>query len=599
MKYQNLKRLLAAVLSCSMLAAVFTGCGNSGDSVKEGSESRNTVSVSTETDSAEEVTEASADEEFDPRSITEGVTLTIAVADQVRVSDWNTNATTLLVEEALGVDLVFEAYASSDYMNKLTVMVNGGDELPDIIFATSSGFSSSVVTDWGDNGAIIPLNEYYENPDYAKNINEGSERAGIYIPSLLKNVNGDIWGAPLYCDQPTNAVPTKLWINKAYAEALGYETIPTTTEDFYELCKEFKAAGDMNGNGIDDEVVFTAHSTSTAWFKFLMSPFVYAWDDYYLDVTDGKLEFAYTTDEWKEGLKYIKRFFDEGIIDSTILTNDSAAYNAIAKDSSLRMLAYFDYYARPEGSDTVETYGYRCAYDHVPALEGSEGRIESRYNPVLPKNGAVISADCENPLAAFLVLDYFCREDLSISYRYGEEGVDWDYWENVDESKMMEGIAKEGVQARTPEFDNPVFYPYDASGYWTGSDPQNGGYLQAGPAIQQTDLYWGIGIEVDESTALGAATREYWDLYIASITDCLAVKPDESVISLPMTAEETVDANEIQGNLDSYITESIGAFLTGEWDIDSYWDTYLTELEKIGVNEALTLYQTSYDRTVE
>ena len=77
------------------------------------------------------------------------------------------------------------------------------------------------------------------------------------------------------------------------------------------------------------------------------------------------------------------------------------------------------------------------------------------------------------------------------------------------------------------------------------------------------------------------------------------MKPDESVISLPMTAEETVDANEIQGNLDSYITESIGAFLTGEWDIDSYWDTYLTELEKIGVNEALTLYQTSYDRTVE
>ena len=40
-----------------------------------------------------------------------------------------------------------------------------------------------------------------------------------------------------------------------------------------------------------------------------------------------------------------------------------------------------------------------------------------------------------------------------------------------------------------------------------------------------------------------------------------------------------------------------GAFLSGAWDIDAYWDTYLGELDKIGVEDALAMYQTSFDRT--
>lgn len=64
-----------------------------------------------------------------------------------------------------------------------------------------------------------------------------------------------------------------------------------------------------------------------------------------------------------------------------------------------------------------------------------------------------------------------------------------------------------------------------------------------------------------------------------------------------MTTEELADANEIQTTLSSYVRESIGAFLTGEWDIDTYWDTYLAELDKIGIDEVLALYQTAFDRT--
>ena len=79
--------------------------------------------------------------------------------------------------------------------------------------------------------------------------------------------------------------------------------------------------------------------------------------------------------------------------------------------------------------------------------------------------------------------------------------------------------------------------------------------------------------------------------------DTFKYAPEERIITLPMTTEENQTAKEIQKTLDNYVNESIGAFLTGQWDIDEYWDTYLAELEKIGIDDALAIYQTSYDRT--
>ena len=45
---------------------------------------------------------------FDPKSVCEGVKITIAVPADDEVIDWDTNALTLYIEESLGVDLEFD-----------------------------------------------------------------------------------------------------------------------------------------------------------------------------------------------------------------------------------------------------------------------------------------------------------------------------------------------------------------------------------------------------------------------------------------------------------------------------------------------------------
>lgn len=121
--------------------------------------------------------------------------------------------------------------------------------------------------------------------------------------------------------------------------------------------------------------------------------------------------------------------------------------------------------------------------------------------------------------------------------------------------------------------------------------------MQAGPGIVSMDIYWGIAIKKDTSTEAGQVAYEYNQLYVGSILETLNWIPDEHVTRLPMTSEEISVSNEIQVTLSNYVRESIGAFLTGQWDIDEYWDTYMAELEKIGYKELLEIYQTSYDRT--
>lgn len=596
MKRNSFKRVLAVVLSLIMIMSL-SACGEKTtptDAPKATDASKATDA--TKATDAPKDTEAA---EFDPRSITEGVTLTVAVPDHARITDYNTNDTTLMVEEALGVDLVFEAYASADYLDKLNVMVNGGDKLPDIIMA-NGGFKEMQVLDWASKGALAELSEYYANPDYAKYITEGSEHINRDIAGLLKDYEGNIWVLPHFTVSETDEVPTKLWIDKEYAAKLGYNEMPTTVEGFYELCKAFKAAGDMNGNGLDDEVAFAGSTSDIKWFQFLMSGFVRAWDDYYLNVENGELEFAYMTDEWKEGLKFIKKFFDEGIIDTTILTNDSAAQRAIVRSSEFRQLAEFGYNASTNySSGTVIFNNSRCRYDYVVGFENSKGVVEAKYVPNQPKYNAVISADCENPLAAFIVLDYYCREDISITWRYGGQGIDWDYWEDLDESKLPEGITKEEIRPRSDEFDAPIFYQYNGGSFVSETDPQNRSYMHTGPRILASELYWAIGMDADMSTDVGKATVAWWELYGNSIFDSLDAVPDESIVRLIMSVDENKAASEIQGNLNSYVKESIGAFLTGEWDIDGYWDTFIGELEKMGANDALELYQTAYNRSIK
>lgn len=575
------KRIVALLLCMVMVIGLFAGCNNNVPATTTDPINETTVPEGT---TASNETTAQVSEEFDPRSITEGVKLTIAVPMDPNVVDYETNEMTRLIEERLGVDLEFEIYAASTYLEKLNVMVSGGSELPDIIL----GVTDESYKQWASEGALVDLAEYFENTDYAKSMHKFMEASGVDVLSLCRTLDGNIWAYPTLYTDADGMYAHNMYLNAEYAKAVGFDELPKTTDEFLALARAFKAAGDVNGNGEDDEVVMTGRADKLWWFKGLMNSFVYSWGYNYLLQNDGELKFAYTTDEWKEGLKYLRIFFEEGLIDTGALTNDKNTYKAIVNNDAGPQLA--DFFFWPEMSDMAKRNEYvKPIFLTSPVNDD----VRSVYNPISPRNESFVTADCENPLAAFLVLDLIASHDeFSRINRCGTQGENWDYWNNITDEKLAElGYSRDNFIIHEGPADNGNF-AYE----WNSiiSEPQNGGWNAKGPVLYHdigTTVYYltdnqdryEVSMKRRQAVSISASDYSPMDLFV-------------SALDVELTAEEIDEYADTIAALNSYISESMGAFLTGEWDIEEYWDTYIAELEKIGVNEMLEMYQTAFDR---
>ena len=86
-------------------------------------------------------------------------------------------------------------------------------------------------------------------------------------------------------------------------------------------------------------------------------------------------------------------------------------------------------------------------------------------------------------------------------------------------------------------------------------------------------------------------------LYDATVNLYEPYEEDRALPDLSYTEEEITESSEIATNLDSYWKECMAKFVRGEMSLDDDWDTYLKELENIGLSRLLEIYQAAYDRT--
>lgn len=567
------KKLIALLLVLASVLSVFAGCSNNAPAATEPEAPVNAEPTPTEATV------------FDPRSITEGVKLTISAKELTWIADYNEVQLTKELEEVFGVEIEWITFPSADYESKLSIMASGGEKLPDIMF-----FPGKQYMTWAAEDLIVDLTPYFEDPNYSPYYHKAAEFDGFDIVGDMRDAEGKIYGLPLKEGGIYNA--TILNMNKEWLDELGLE-VPKTVEDFYNVAKAM-AGKDLNGNGIADEMLFTGCNSNNGlkWLNVLMSAFVYSHDSRYLVVDDGKLSFAFNTDAWKEGLKYINRFFDEGLITTDILTQDGNQMWAqwLTEEPSCFALAYVGTY-----NMTAEN---AAKYVQVPALYNDDGygysdSLKAYANPEKP--GAVISADCENPDAAFLVMDYLYKQEVSISQQFGKQGVHWDYWEDVDPAE------KEKYYSLVPG-EEPFVVTYGEK-WWSnardGLEPDGLGvqtisYYRNCPAIIPYAMER-IAKEGTGDTSDPVVQRDIAD--VQRKVDALEAQREEYITSLPMTTEENARAAELFNTIKTYVNQSRAEFVTGQKDIDAEWDAYINELKKMGVDELLALYQTAYDRT--
>ncbi|MBE5771631.1 MAG: extracellular solute-binding protein [Clostridiales bacterium] len=495
------------------------------------------------------------------------VTLTIGVKQHANVEDWNTNWQTLYLEELANVDLQFEVYAS-EMNTQITLAITGGTELPDILFTSPS---LDLLYQWALAGAVIPLGDYYDN--YAYYINDAIKRTGVDFKPLVTSPDGEIYTLPTFNQSLTNEAPDKIWIYQPWLDALNMKA-PTNAEELYEVLKAFKEK-DPNGNGEADEIPLmsaTNITTKDAWWRAIMNMYLYV-PNIPQSVKDGKVFYYAATDEYREGLKFIRKLIDEGLVDPMTFTADKTQFTALINGETNVVGMTMDMI--PYGNANTPRI---AEFTGLEPFTGVDGVKRTTFAPSLPVVSAMITSSCEDPEAAFRFLDLLYRQDMSIINHWGEEGKHWAWAEETDVSPY----ANMGYEASFREIE-PLW-----------GTVQNIMWYQTGPYAREYFIASGRVLPDNPLTTGARAATIQW-----AYTPCYPAE-GEYIPRFIYTEEESDEISLTLTDLSTYIATARTNFMMNAEGMDIYsdecWNAYLAQLDTIGLQEVLPILQEVYDR---
>lgn len=595
-KKQIGKRLTALLLTTGMALSLLAGCGEEEPTDTSGSGGQSQGSNSGPSGSHSEAGDAGDSGEAagfahdpnlsDPGTepiCTEKVKLTVGVVQNTNVEDYDTNWYTQMVEEAANVELEFYYFPSQDYTQKLSMMCNaGGDDLPDILLMN---LTDSVVSEYGQEGMFLPLDEYYENSSYyfAEGFQRVLDTEGINLWDTIRSTDGHIYTVPQYTESVTNPCYTRIWVYKPWLEKLKIEE-PKTTEEFKAMLEAFKTQ-DPNGNGKADEIPalgsdITKQAGTGSWFwEAMMNAYIRTNSrKNFLESENHKLSVPYVTEEWKEGIKYIQSLCEEGLFDPVSFSQDDDTFKTVMNKEGDQLVGAFCFLTT---SFISANHASKGNWILLEPLTGPEGVCTSSYLPDLPNNMGYISKNCANPEAAFRVLDLMGREDFTITSRWGKEGENWDYVENIKDD------AEYADRNFTYTFMGYPSYILEHHGVW--NTQQNSNWQNKTPSFRTAEVAAGYFASV-----MTEGSDNYEMAYRLGSYE--AVKPSEIIMKFAYTVEEEKEATEIANSLNSYVREKVALWCTGREDVDKAWDSYLQELESIGLSRYLEITQAAYDR---
>lgn len=493
------------------------------------------------------------------------------------------NALTLELEEKTGIDISWQIASAGAFKEKMDLMLVSGDMVDIIAAGPSAGNRVSKVEELelAAQGLIIPLEQLLDT------VSVGYQAAFEAMPGLREYITtpeGHIYSLPNVDGSLHIQYNQKMWLNTVWLDNLGM-AMPTTTEEFYEvLCAFRDQDANRNGDAADEIPLSTCRSgTGVELDGFLMAPFQLT-PESKLYLEDGAVVFAPVTDGYREGLRYLYRLYAEGLIAPESFTQereDQVERNEGGKSAVI-------------GAFPAQRPGYACdltvypdnswrweQYQSVPPLTGPDGTCQAAWNPyaMYQTGAAVITGRCAYPEAAFRLIDYLATEEGTLRTLEGPEGLGW-RWADEGEKGL------DGNQALITQLDDA---------------PDNSGWGQLMGVVRTPELAAGYTApQKPYAPGVPPLVGRGIVLYRASLEHQAVAQPRESVLpELYYTETEYEELSILEDTILSFAKESLEAFVTGKRSIDKEWDSYLRQMNAIGLERYLEMVQSAYQLDTE
>ncbi len=476
-----------------------------------------------------------------------------------------------LVEDKFNVDINMLNIEDANFLEVLNTYIAGGDT-PDVIRLKDP---SQLMT-YIDQGIIgsIDMDLVREHMPYASGLLDQLDNGSYWKMGAYQGVQYAIPGI-----SSGNVFHLPAIYNKDWMEKVGVKETPKTLEELETLLYKF-ANEDPDGNGVKDTYGVSSDGLRQLFGAYGINPGAPdgRTDHSYFQLINGQVEWAASTEQYREALRVANKWYKDGVIDPEFITGENTGgYWAISNsfiNGRIGMTVRGNYYhwvmpgmyqeLNAEGA-MVDCQPGNVAKEWVAAhpdgqiafgdpVEGPYGKGIKSWNMLAQFYvfSPELTADKERFARALDIINYMetryvtqgtPEKQAFLEWAYGPEGENW-YWSD----------KTEGVYTIRPEFleKHPDVGPSDDYGINT----------QWGPTV------------AEKPTGAGAKFAYSLGYDKDGIVNLIQ-------FSLPKMAE-------YQNNITQLKDAAMIDFITGKRDLDKDWDAYIAEMNSAGLDQMLT-----------
>ncbi len=566
-----MKKALSLILAVTMLLMLITaGCAKSADSDADTTvEETTTVQESEQPEESADAAEPASDAEPVPEEVAEephDFTAQLPLSDEPATLTALTKNINLMgplsslgyteygdmpfwseLEEMTNVHLDVRYISFMAWDEQYNLFIASGD-YTDLVFGGdyTSGLTAAVEDEY-----VLDLSPYIQDyaPNYYNRVMELGYEDDVTTDGLWLSIHS------FYDEFRSNQ---GLLIRQDWLDELGLDA-PTNWDEWHDVLLAFKTEYDpFKTIDINSECVLTNYGG----YDFPLYSVGMSSLPYYQ--IDGEVHCSLTEDCYKEYLKTLNQYYEEGIINPEfyIYSYDptSSQFNGwIISDDMGVWCSSVEGIATVDSLETSE--GFAVSPINGPA-DNEEGKNLTTTVSISDMSDTLVTTGCKDVELALAWMDFWYTNEGVNMYNYGVEGVDFN---------VVDGEVELTDKVLNNEFGTDVTQ-----------------YLRA--VCPYANLT-GMAIRTRTAFTYTDMQREAWDLWTSTVGDGERAIPQGATLDTDASTERT----NISSDIATYADECISRFVMGELNFDSDWDEFVAGCESMNLARCIELTQEAYD----